>query len=51
LDADTQADAASDIWIILPDEKDDEIFFKCLGKRNCEKGTKILNKKTFIDCQ
>ena len=33
------------------DEKDDEIFYlKCLGKRNCEKGTKWIlqgNKEDF----
>ena len=41
LGAGTQSGAVSDIWSMWADEKDDEIFYlKCLGKRNCEKGTK-----------
>ena len=41
LGAGTQSGAVSDIWSMWSDEKDDEIFnLKCLGKRNCEKGTK-----------
>ena len=41
LGAGTQSGAVSDVWSMWTDEKDDEIFYlKCLGKRNCEKGTK-----------
>ena len=41
LGAGTQPGAVSDVWSMWTDEKDDEIFYlKCLGKRNCEKGTK-----------
>jgi len=41
LGAGTQSGAVSDIWGMWADEKDDEIFYlKCLGKRNCEKGTR-----------
>ncbi len=41
LGAGTQSGAVSDVWSMWVDEKDDEIFYlKCLGKRNCEKGTK-----------
>ena len=41
LGAGTQSGAVSDFWSMWTDEKDDEIFnLKCLGKRNCEKGTK-----------
>ena len=41
LGAGTQSGAVSDVWSMWADEKDDEIFYlKCLGKKNCEKGTK-----------
>tara|TARA_B100000886_G_scaffold97725_1_gene64826 strand:+ start:912 stop:1976 length:1065 start_codon:yes stop_codon:yes gene_type:complete len=41
LGAGTQPGAVSDVWSMWTDEKDDEIFYlKCLGKRNCERGTK-----------
>ena len=40
LGAGTQGGAVSDVWGLWTDEHDDEIFFmKCLGKRNCDKGT------------
>ena len=40
LGAGTQGGAVSDVWGLWTDEHDDEKFFiKCLGKRNCEKGT------------